>query len=232
MNLNSSPPTWPGEPLLDEALRSLPGIVFREGDELRHRLERQRGRDRQKEVSARDQRDRLQVPLDVVRQLRHHVAGDGERADRPHADGVAVRFGLGGQIETDGQRPARTVVDHDLLAQFLCELGAEDARDRIGRAAGSLWDDEPDRSIRILRRRAGRKRAGEQRKGKAKHAQVAPFACRHEVTARHFEQFNTVRRRNNGLAPFSATRDSGSVSLSLDARADGSAGRPTAPRRD
>jgi hypothetical protein len=213
-------------------VEKLARIIFREGDELRHRVERQRGRDRQKEVSARGQRDRLQVTLDVVRQLRHHMAGDGERADRPHADGVAVRFGLCGQVETDGQRATRTVVDHDLLSQLLCELGAEDARDRIGRAARSLWDDQTDRPIRVLRGRAGRKRAGEQRKGQAKHAQVAPFACRHEVTARHFAQFNTVRRRNNGLAPFSPTRDSGSVLWSVDGRADESADRPKIPRRD
>src|SRR5262249_59175618 len=37
-------------------------------------------------MSAGRKRDRLEVPLDVVGQLRHHVAGDGERADRPHAD--------------------------------------------------------------------------------------------------------------------------------------------------
>src|SRR5262249_2397532 len=112
------------------------------------------------------------------------------------------------------------VVDHDLLSQLLCELGAEDARDRIGRAAGSLWDDEPDRPIRVLRRRAGRKRAGEHRNGETKHAQGAPFACRHEVTALHFAEFNAVRRRNNGLAPFSPTPDSASVVMSVDAVAD------------
>ena len=28
MNLNNSPPTWPGEPLLDEALVSLPGLAL------------------------------------------------------------------------------------------------------------------------------------------------------------------------------------------------------------
>ena len=28
MDLNSSPLTWPGEPLLDDALKSLPGFFF------------------------------------------------------------------------------------------------------------------------------------------------------------------------------------------------------------
>ena len=28
MNLNNSPPTWPGEPLLDDALVSLPGLAL------------------------------------------------------------------------------------------------------------------------------------------------------------------------------------------------------------
>src|SRR5215510_11824882 len=87
--------------------------------------------------------------------------------------GVSVGLGLRGQVETDGQRAAGTVVDHDLLAEFLSELGAEDARDRVGGAAGSLRDDEPDWLVRVLRRRAGRECAGEQQHGQSKHAHLA-----------------------------------------------------------
>src|SRR5262245_63738442 len=51
-------------------------------------------------MSACRQRDRLEVALDVVGQLRYHVAGDSERADRPHAERVAVGLGLGDRKST------------------------------------------------------------------------------------------------------------------------------------
>ena len=69
-------------------------------------------------MAARHQRDRLEIALDVVGQLRHHVAGDGERADRPHADGVAVGRRLRDQIEPERERAARAIVDDDGLAQL------------------------------------------------------------------------------------------------------------------
>ena len=128
-------------------VRQLAGIVLCVGDQLRDRLERRIGRGRQQHVSARDQRDRLEVALDVVGQLRHHVARDGERADRPHADGVTVGIGFRREIEPDGQRPARAIVDDDLLAELLGKLRAEDARDRVGRAARRLRHDQPDRLV-------------------------------------------------------------------------------------
>src|SRR6516225_9471810 len=80
-------------------------------------------------------------------------------------DRVSVGLGLRGQVEADGQRAARPVVDHDLLAELLAELGAEDARDRVGGAASGLRDDEPDGLVRVLRRRAGRERAHKQQQG-------------------------------------------------------------------
>ena len=60
---------------------------------------------------------------------------------------VAVGLGFRREIEPDGERPARAVVDHDLLAELLAELRAEDARDRIGRAARRLRHDQPDRLV-------------------------------------------------------------------------------------
>jgi hypothetical protein len=142
-------------------------------DDFPHRLERQCGGNSKKQVPARHQGDRLEVALDVVGQLRHHVAGDRKRADRSHADGVAVGLGLGGQIETDGQSAAGTVVDNDRLPDLLGELSAEDARHRIGRAAGGLRHHQPDRLVRVLRRRAGRERARQQAQGESKCAHIA-----------------------------------------------------------
>jgi hypothetical protein len=97
--------------------------------------------------------------------------------------------------------PARPIIDHDLLSQLLSELGAKNACHRVGRAAGSLWDDQPDGPVRVLRRRAGRKRAGEERQSESKHAHAAGFTSRVEITARHCAQCNTAHARDNALAP-------------------------------
>ena len=77
---------------------------------------------------------------------------------------------------------------------------------RPGGICGALWGDDhfarPHR--RIL------KRAGEQRKGEAKHAQVAPFACRHEVTAPHLDSLMRPGGGTMGLHPSAlATSPSG-----------------------
>ena len=48
------------------------------------------------------------------------------------------------------ERAARAVVDDDRLAELRTELGGEDARDRVGRAAGRLRHDEADRMIGIV----------------------------------------------------------------------------------
>jgi hypothetical protein len=77
-------------------------------------------------MPARNQRDRLEVALDAIGELRHHVTGDRQRADRAQAERVAVGLGFRGQVEADGQRAARAVVDHDLLADLLGKLGAKD----------------------------------------------------------------------------------------------------------
>jgi hypothetical protein len=89
------------------------------------------------------------------------VAGDGERADRPHADGVAVGGGLGDEIEAEGQCAARPVVDHDGRVQDRTELRRQDARHRVGRAARRLRHDEADRPVWVLGARANRQRDGE-----------------------------------------------------------------------
>ena len=94
--------------------------------------------------------------------MRHEVTRDREGADRPHAQRIAVGRRLGGEIETHGQRAARTVVDDDLLTYFIGKRGTKQARDRVGCAAGGLRHDEMDRTVRILGRGAGRKGAREQ----------------------------------------------------------------------
>jgi hypothetical protein len=166
MYLNSSPPTG-------RANHS--GIFLRVVDQLGHGLERRAGRHCQQHVAARHQCNRLKIALDVVGQLRHHVARDRERADRPHADGVTVRLGLCRQIEPDREGAAGPVVDDDLLAELLAEFGAKDARDRVGCAARRLRHDQPDRLVGIFGGGREREHSGQQQQGGAEDAhEVSP----------------------------------------------------------
>ena len=75
------------------------------------------------------------------------------------------------------ERAAGPVVDHDLLAELLAELRAENARDRVGRAARRLRHDQPDRLVGIFGRRAGRERAGEQQQEQSKRPHVTSHVC-------------------------------------------------------
>jgi hypothetical protein len=79
------------------------------------------------------------------------VARDGERADRPLPERVAVGRGLGDRVDADGERAARPVVDDYRLAQLLRQGRRDDARDVVGGAAGRLRDDQADRPLRVLR---------------------------------------------------------------------------------
>ena len=123
-------------------------------------------------MSARHQRDRLEIALDDIRQLRHHVAGDGEGADRPHADGVTVGRRLRDQIEPERERAARAIVDDDGLAQLRADHRRQNARDVVGGAAGRLRNDEPDGAIGIVAGGRGTRHAGDEERNESKPAHV------------------------------------------------------------
>ncbi len=97
---------------------------------------------------------------DVVRQVVDHVRRQRQRADRRHAQRVAVGRRLRGEVHADGQRAAGPVVDHDLLADGVAERSGEQARQRVGGAAGGLRHDEVDRPIRKVRQGRARDGAG------------------------------------------------------------------------
>jgi hypothetical protein len=78
------------------------------------------------------------------------VTSDGEGADRPDADGVAVGRALRDRVDADGERAARTIVDDDRLAELLGDSRRDDARDVVGRAARGLRDDEAQRPLGVL----------------------------------------------------------------------------------
>jgi hypothetical protein len=72
-------------------IEKLAGILFGVVDQLRHRMERCRRRNREQKLATRRKRDGLKVARDVVRQRHHQMSGDSKRADRSHAQGIAIR---------------------------------------------------------------------------------------------------------------------------------------------
>src|SRR5438876_3024413 len=107
-------------------------------------MDRQFRRNSEQQMTARHKRNRLKVPLNIVRQLRDHVPRYGKRANRPHANGVAVGWRLRDQIEAYRERAARAVVDDNLLAEFLRQFGGKNPGDGVGGTSRSLRNDEPD----------------------------------------------------------------------------------------
>ena len=66
-----------------------------------------------------------------------------------HQQRVAVGIGLGDHVGADIAVGAGAVVDDDLLAECFAEFLADGARQRVGRTAGSVGHDQPDRFVRI-----------------------------------------------------------------------------------
>jgi len=107
----------------------------------------------------REQRDRHEILVDVVRQLREHVRIHRERADVADDDRVAVRLGARDLLHRDVACSARLVVDDHLLAERLRHLRRHRARDDLGAAARRERHDEPHR-LRRPGLREGAARAG------------------------------------------------------------------------
>ena len=93
----------------------LAGIGLGLGDQFLHRLDVGLRRHREHQMPVRDQRDRLEVLLDVVGQLRHHVAGDRQRADRPDRRACSRPAPTWRRCPCRGERAARLVLDDDGL---------------------------------------------------------------------------------------------------------------------
>ncbi len=76
---------------------------------------------------------------------------DRQRADVGEHEAVAVGRLLGNVVDGDVAAGAGAVLHHDLLAQLLAERPLDDARGRIGAAAGLEADHDGDRLVGVLR---------------------------------------------------------------------------------
>ena len=144
-----------------------------------------RRRDRRMHAQQRrrhaDLRDRLEIADRVIRHLGVEAGIDRVRGHRRHQQRVAVGRSLCDGVRADVAPRADLVLDEELLAEKLSELGADDASDDIGRTAGRERHHDANRpvGIVILRfARAAREREG-QRDGAELNCRVdAPiFSC-------------------------------------------------------
>ena len=90
--------------------------------------------------------ERREVLHRVVARLLQHEHVVAVRLVVAERDRLAVGLGLGDGARADGAGAARDVLDHDLLAERAGDVGGDDARDHVGRAAGRIGHDHLDRS--------------------------------------------------------------------------------------
>jgi hypothetical protein len=125
-----------------------------ERDHVGHGLRLDRLVDDQQIGDERGQKDRLEVPDGVIRQIgverRVHRVGGGVIHD-----GVAVAIRLGHRRGGDGAAGAAAIVDDELLAPHVAELLEQDAPHRVGAARRRIGNHHLDRPCRIAGLRRG-----------------------------------------------------------------------------
>ncbi len=105
----------------------------------------------------RQQRDRNEVLVHVVRQLREHERVDRQRADVTEYQRVAVRGCVRDFLHRNIAGAARLVVDDHLLAEVLAHLLGDGARDDLG---GSARRERDDQANGLVRKRLCEQRCG------------------------------------------------------------------------
>ena len=137
------------------AVVQLARLLLRERHQLLQRVRGHRGMRDQVERRGADQAHRREILERLVGQL-----GEEMRVDRDLADvGDQQRVAVGRRLHDlghaiDAARAAH-VLHHDRLAQRIGELAADQARHRVGKSAGRVRHDDPDRARRIVLRVRG-----------------------------------------------------------------------------
>jgi hypothetical protein len=83
--------------------------------------------------------------------------------DRGHQQGVAVGRRVLDRHDADAAGAAGAVLDDDRAAERDAHPVGEEPRQRVAGAAGGIREDDADRLLDDLRRRARRHQAGERR---------------------------------------------------------------------
>ena len=135
------------------AVVQLAGLGLGERHQLGDAFRRDAGIEHQHIGRGADHRDRLEVVDRVVGQLgaerrRHAMRARGDQADR-----VAVRRGLGDDIDAEIAAGAGAVLDDELLAELGREFLRHQAADDVGGGAGRERHHDAHRLVRIARPR-------------------------------------------------------------------------------
>jgi len=115
------------------------------GDQFGNRFHRQRIGDRAEVRHPGDDDHRRDILELVVWQALEHELVDGVNARRAHDEGVAIGIGLRDRIGCNVAARAGLVLDNELLAEFLRDLGGDDPRQNVGGAAGCERNHQLDR---------------------------------------------------------------------------------------
>ena len=110
-------------------------------DEITQGFDAERRRHHQRIGAVADVGDAGQIPHGVERKLGLHRHMDGNARGRGQQR-VTVGRGLGHEVRRNRAAGAGTVFNDDRLAPVLAHLLADDARQRVGRAAGGEGDDD------------------------------------------------------------------------------------------
>ena len=137
-------------------------IRLEQRDQLRQRVRRQRGLYDDHVVQCSHAHQWRKIAEQVIRRLAPNRSEDRVVVAK-HADGVAVRRGLGQHVGADDRAGARPVLDDHRLPESGADLLADDAHDGVIGSARDKRYDDADRAFRIgLRVSGGRAKTGEQ----------------------------------------------------------------------
>ncbi len=176
----------------------LPGPGPRQRDQLPHRIRGQRRMQDDRAGERGDFRDGREIPGEVVPQLRIKARGD-RVGNASQQQRVAVRRGFRDLLRADVAARAGAILDDHRLARPLAELLPDEARQHVGRPAGSERHHDPDRPARVILGRAcerGEKRNEQRRISRdGAHGAQLTVACSGNISNRRFGNHKPKRRQ-------------------------------------
>ena len=154
-------------------------LALGERDELLHGFDAERRIDHHDVGIGRGHGDRREILQRIVGKILVDGRIDRDRPGLTEQQRVAVGVGFVHQLGADDRAGAAAVLDHDGLSDGLADAFGNDARDRVGAAAGGVGHDQPDRMRRII---VGTCSACGERDGQRKRQRKAPRICPHGVS--------------------------------------------------